>query len=87
MLHEEQNSHLTPDERMIARQAQLISQLNENIRALKSSEEKLHIRMSEMEANHKMYLMIIKAVQEHPPLQSIWDELVTTMRLLEVKFQ
>lgn len=87
MLHQEQQSHLTQDERMIARQAALISQLNDTIRALKSNEEKLHIRLSEVEASHEMYTSIIRAVQENPPLQGIWDELVTTMRLLDIKFK
>jgi hypothetical protein len=79
-------SYITAEGRMVAKQAQIITNLNDQIRRLKADLVDLEKLANESRPNHLMYLAIMKAVQEHPHLQGIWDELVTAMRLLEVKF-
>jgi len=66
---------------MIAKQAEIISSQNEQLRKFRSEQEKLAIKVFQMSAAAGFYEKIQKAVMENPTLQSEWENFLTVLRL------
>lgn len=76
-------THTSPDQRMIEAQARIISGLHNKVRYFEEKNNELLKQQLIDGVDAAMYRDIIKFVQSHPMLQSIWDELITAMRLID----
>jgi DNA-binding transcriptional regulator GbsR (MarR family) len=68
---------------MIDTQARIISNLNECVAKLKSQVHDLEKQQYADKNMAAMYRDIIAMVKANPALQSIWDELIVTMRMID----
>jgi hypothetical protein len=75
--------YYSPEERTIERQAQIIAKNNDEFRILHERVNQLELDKAGLEPRAHMYDKIVKMVTENPSLQVIWDELVTTMKLID----
>lgn len=65
------------------RQAEIISHNNEVIRELHERVRKMDHEIMMLKPKAKMYDDIVAMVTQHETLQSIWDELVVAMKLID----
>jgi hypothetical protein len=77
------NNYEPQDQRMVDAQARIISKLNDNIRQLNEKVARLEKENHACEPKARMYDTIIAMVMANPSLQSIWDDLVVAMRLID----
>lgn len=81
----ESQKPLTVEERMLERQAKLITEHNEQFRILHRHLAEQEQKIATLTPKADMYDKIIKMVMNHEQLQSIWDEFVVTMKMLDIK--
>ena len=78
---------ITSDQRMIAKQAEIITSLNNQI---KQMEERHNIELSRLENIHNhgvMYKQMQEAIIVNPALQEAWNDFVIVMKLSDTNIE
>jgi len=70
-------------ERMIEKQARIISNLNESILDLKKQANKLMERLKKCESQAAMYNLIEELVAKHPNLSDNWSDFLMMLKMVE----
>lgn len=74
---------LSSDQRMINRQAEIISAHLDSIKRLNDSILKLQAERDHYKRNATFYLKIADLAKEHETIRDIWDQLVITMTMVD----
>lgn len=72
---------ISQEQRMIDKQAELISRLNSEIGTLKCRVNALQKEVNDAKEHAKIYLQIQELIREYPAMQADWDQFLTTMRM------
>jgi hypothetical protein len=73
----------SPDQRMIDRQAEIITHNNKEFVRLHETIRRIEWEKEQLRAKAEMYDKIVSDVMKHEALQSIWNDLVVTMKMLD----
>lgn len=78
-----ESSYTSPDQRMIQEQARRITKLNEDVTFLRKKAFECEDQMRSYEKDAQMWRKVAKMVKENPALQSIWDDFVVAMKMID----